>query len=135
MKLSVFTDGGSLGNPGPSAIGFVVYLNKKIVEEFSLYIGYSTNNQAEYTALIAALQSVKKHINKDVKEIIFYSDSKLMVNQINGYYKIKSQPIRKLFLEVQKKLLVIKTPIKFIHILREKNRLADSLVKKAFSNR
>ena len=135
MRLRVFTDGGSLGNPGPSAIGFVVYLNKKIIERFSLYIGYSTNNQAEYTALITALQSVKKHVNKNVKEIVFYSDSQLMVNQINGYYKIKSQPIRKLFLEVQKELVTIKVPIKFVHVLREKNRLADSLVKKAFSDR
>jgi len=134
VVLNIFTDGGSLGNPGPSGIGFAIYLGEKVIETFSLNIGYSTNNQAEYKALIAALKAVKKHLHKEVEKIVVYSDSKLMVSQINGLYKVKNQLIKELFLEVKKELAAIDKPVVFIHIPREKNNFADSLVKKAFTN-
>jgi len=135
MNLRVFTDGGSLNNPGPSAIGFVIYLDKKIIDELSFNIGHSTNNQAEYRALLAALKAIKKHLNQNIEKVIFYSDSKLMVNQLNGEYKVKKPHLKKLRSKVEKERRAIKKPLEFVYVPREKNRLADSLVKKAFLNR
>ena len=95
MKLSIFTDGGARGNPGPAAIG-VLILNeeKKEVYRYAEKIGETTNNVAEYTALIKALEQAK---NIGGKELVCTSDSELMVKQLTGKYKVKNEELKKLF--------------------------------------
>ena len=97
MKLVIYTDGASRGNPGPGAIAFVVVKGNKIVREHKHYIGECTNNVAEYRALIAALERAKKL----GKEIFCFSDSKLMIHQLKGEYKVKKKHLKSLFEKVK----------------------------------
>lgn len=127
-KIIIFSDGGARGNPGPAGIGAVLYdENKKIVAEISQYLGETTNNQAEYKALIAALKEAKR---LKAEELTCYLDSELVVKQLNREYKIKNKDLAPLFLEVYNLSLSFKK-ISFIHIPREKNTVADSLANKA----
>ena len=91
-KLTVYTDGGARGNPGPAAIG--VLLVGEVEKLYSEFLGKATNNQAEYTALIRALEMSRK-ANADSLEC--FSDSELMVNQLNGRYKVKNPELLKLY--------------------------------------
>ena len=130
-KLITFTDGGSRGNPGPSAIGVVIKNDKnEIVLKASKYIGETTNNVAEYEALILALQKAKgifktQKIKKGSLEC--YLDSELVVRHLNHEYKIKDEGLQLLFIKVWNLMLEYDS-VKFIHIPREKNKLADELV-------
>ena len=124
MILKVYTDGGSRGNPGPSSIGGVGYLNGKRIFEFKKSIGIATNNDAEYQALITALEKVKLHPNK----IEFYSDSRLMVNQVNGFFKVKNGKIKEYILKIRSLEQEINLPITYHLIPREQNIEADRLV-------
>jgi ribonuclease HI len=127
-KIIIFSDGGARGNPGPAGIGAVLYdENKKIVAEISQYLGETTNNQAEYKALIAALKEAKR---LKAEELTCYLDSELVVKQLNREYKIKNKDLAPLFLEVYNLSLSFKK-ISFIHIPREKNTVADNLANKA----
>ncbi len=127
-KIIIFSDGGARGNPGPAGIGAVLYdENKKIVAEISQYLGETTNNQAEYKALIAALKEAKR---LKAEELACYLDSELVVKQLNREYKIKNKDLAPLFLEVYNLSLSFKK-ISFTHIPREKNTVADSLANKA----
>ena len=127
-KIIIFSDGGARGNPGPAGIGAVLYdENKKIVAEISQYLGETTNNQAEYKALIAALKEAKR---LKAEELACYLDSELVVKQLNREYKIKNKDLAPLFLEVYNLSLSFKK-ISFIHIPREKNTVADNLANKA----
>ncbi|MFH1838231.1 MAG: ribonuclease HI family protein [Candidatus Kuenenbacteria bacterium] len=123
MKLKIYTDGGARGNPGPSGIGVVIKYDDKILE-FSEFIGNATNNQAEYKAVILALEEAKK---LKAKEIDFYSDSELIVNQLNQKYKVKNKELSFLFLKVWNLSLNF-NKITYTHILREQNKEADKLV-------
>ncbi|MEK7202906.1 MAG: ribonuclease HI family protein [Patescibacteria group bacterium] len=124
-KLIIYTDGGARGNPGPSGIGAVLTdENKKIVAEISQYIGEATNNQAEYQALIAALDKAKKLFAKDVEVFL---DSELVVKQLNRKYRVKDKYLAILFVKAYNISLSFKK-IVFKHIPREKNILADKLV-------
>lgn len=130
-KVEVFVDGGSRGNPGPAAVGYII--NGKKYTEF---IGEATNNMAEYKAIIFALKKLKHLLGKDKlkkTEVIIYSDSDLVINQINGKYKILESELVPLFVEVWN--LKFDFPnIKFIHIEREKNKEADRLVNQCLDN-
>lgn len=90
--LTIYSDGGSRGNPGPSASGYVIYRGKQQLESGGCYIGIATNNQAEYRAVSLALEAAKKYADKDAT-INFYMDSMLVVNQMNGVYKIKNRDL------------------------------------------
>ena len=127
MVLKVFTDGGSKGNPGPSSIGIVFYLNGKNVFEHKESIGIATNNDAEYKALIEALKQI---LNSKLQftKIEFYSDSRLMVNQVNGLFKIKNGKIKEYVFKIRSLEMEIKYPITYSYIPREKNTVADNLV-------
>jgi ribonuclease HI len=93
-ELSIYTDGGARGNPGPAAIGIVFYNEKKhLVARHKKYLGPKTNNQAEYLAVIEALRIAKKHC---VEELIFHLDSELVCRQLTGEYKIKNPELKKL---------------------------------------
>lgn len=127
-KLISFSDGGARGNPGPAGIGAVLYdENKKIIAEVSEYLGETTNNQAEYRALLAAL---KKAASLKATELICYLDSELVVKQLNREYKVKNKDLAPLFLEVYNLSLSFQKII-FKHIPREQNSVADRLANEA----
>lgn len=134
MKIIINTDGGSRGNPGEGAIGIVFSDEKgKIIKSYGEKIGFCTNNEAEYKALIFALKKAKQVFGKDkIKsyEIEVRSDSELLVSQMNGRYKIQDEKIGKLFLEVWN-LRVELPKINFVAIKRESNKLADKMVNEA----
>jgi len=126
-KITVHTDGGARGNPGPAAIGVVIdgfSVGKITTGE---YIGETTNNVAEYRALIFALKHIKE-LGEKADSIICYADSELMVKQLNGEYKVKDTNIRALFLELQALKSELGMPISFEHVPRTKNAHADEIV-------
>ncbi len=127
ITLTSHTDGASKGNPGPSSIGFTIEKEGVIIEEYSKYIGETTNNTAEYTALISTIKRMK---TLRATDIIIYSDSELAVKQINGIYKVKNKGLKSLFSEVMK-LLEEFDSFRVIHISREENSIADRLANKA----
>ena len=126
MILKIYTDGGSKGNPGPASIGMVFYLNGKRVFHHHESIGVATNNDAEYTALIRALERTRNFRN--VKQIQFFSDSRLMVNQVNGIFKVKQGKIKEYILKIRGLEQEIGLPIVYHLVKREENREADRLV-------
>ena len=107
-KLIIYTDGGSRGNPGPSAVGVAIYSNKgEKIKEYSEYLGKTTNNEAEYQALILALKKIKAlYGKKEIKklEVEIKSDSELLINQLGGKYKVIDSKIQFLFLAVTQHL-------------------------------
>ncbi len=128
-KITIYTDGGARGNPGPAGIGIVIEGLASGKKTFSEYIGETTNNEAEYRALITALAKLKKLSKKEkLEQIDCYADSELMVKQLNSEYKVKDLNLRGLFLEVLKLKLELKVPILFHHIKRAKNAEADELL-------
>ncbi len=128
-KITIHTDGGSRGNPGSAAIGVVVDgIGEK--REYGEYIGVTTNNEAEYQAVIFALKKLKQLVGSDKAEtsqVVFYMDSELLVKQFNHEYKVKEEKIQKLFLEVHNLRLDF-GKVEFKHVLRGKNTEADKLV-------
>ncbi len=126
-KLIIFCDGGAYNNPGPAAVGIVFYDNQgKEILKVSKFIGDNTNNQAEYQAVILALEVAKLKFSPS--EIQFFLDSKLVVEQLAGNYKIKNQGLKPLYF--QAKQLQLNIPlVLYNYIPREKNTLADKLVK------
>jgi len=130
MEIIIHTDGGSLGNPGPSAIGVVVeYGHKK--KTYAQDIGSGTNNEAEYKALVFALRKAKSLVGgKKSKEgnVKCYSDSQLMVSQLNHKYHLKNPKIINLFIAVWN-LMMEFDKVEFIYVPREQNQEADKLVK------
>ena len=133
MKVIIHTDGGSLGNPGPSAVGVVIEAGdtKKTYAET---LGVGTNNEAEYKALILALKKTKTIIGKKEakkSDLVCFSDSELMVSQLNHRYQLKNERIIKLFVEIWNLALDYQS-VSFNYIPREKNEEADGLVKSAF---
>lgn len=136
-KITIYTDGGSRGNPGPSAIGAVYYNEHgEIVKKYSEYLGVGTNNEAEYQAVILALKKFKALFGKrlaEEAEIEIRSDSELLVKQLNGEYKILEPKIQTFFLELWNLRLDFKK-IKFKGIPRDKNKEADKLVNEALDN-
>lgn len=136
-KIIIYTDGGSRGNPGPAAIG-VVFTNEKgqKIKEYSNCLGEKTNNEAEYQAVIFALEKFKAVFGKKLAgqtEIELRADSELLVKQLNGEYKILEPKIQSLFLKIWNLRIDFKK-IKFRFIRREKNREADKLVNEALNN-
>jgi len=137
-KVEIFSDGGAIGNPGPAGIGVIIKIKnkKEIVKTYSKYIGRATNNEAEYWALIFGLSELKKILGKKVAkmvEVVCFSDSKLLVNQLNGKYKLKETKLFPLFIKIWNLKTDFKN-VKFIYLEREKN-LADNLVKEALRSK
>lgn len=138
-KLFVFTDGGARGNPGPAAIGVIIKSEKgEILKKISRKIGKATNNVAEYMAVIAALEwlrnnSTMKQFNNETM-IYFHLDSKLVVNQLNGFFKVKNGDLRNLLLKTRLLEQEVGGQILYTFITREKNKEADILVNKALDN-
>lgn len=124
-KLITYTDGGSRNNPGPAACGVVILDEKgETIYTGSKFLGTATNNEAEYGALIAALTKAKE---LGGKEVACHLDSELVVKQLNREYKVKDEKMKELYARVIKLTLDF-DKVAFIHVRREKNKLADKLV-------
>lgn len=125
--LTIYTDGGSRGNPGPSASAYVIYdHNEKILGTSGAYIGITTNSQAEYTAVLLALKEALRFAGeKDV--LLLKIDSLLVVNQMNGVYSIKNRELWPLNQQIRDIIKRFKA-VRFQHIPREQNTVADAKV-------
>lgn len=133
-KIVVYCDGGARNNPGPAAIGVVI--KNGVKREYREFIGQATNNQAEYQAVIFALKKVKQLIGKEKSkdlEIEIKSDSELLINQLNGRYKIKDKNLQPLFFEIWN-LKQDFSKVKFIQVPRQENKQADLLVNRELNN-
>ncbi|MHC4187342.1 MAG: phosphoribosylglycinamide formyltransferase [Planctomycetota bacterium] len=129
-QITIYTDGGSRGNPGPSAAAFTLTDTKgKQITAKAFYLGENTNNVAEYTAVLKALECAKQY---NPQRISIFSDSELLVQQLNGEYKVKSENIRPLFEQVRTMLLEFDS-YKIKHITRDKNTKADELVNRSLN--
>ena len=129
-KLIIYTDGASRGNPGPAGIGVVICNQSgEIVKEYKEFIGSATNNIAEYRALIKALELAGGF---SINEIDCFSDSELMVRQLNGEYRVKNEKLGKLFLLVREKEKWF-GKVSYFHVPREKDLIkrADKLANRA----
>lgn len=126
MALVAFTDGASSGNPGPSGLGVALYRDGFRVEEFSEYIGIATNNIAEYTAVIRALEAAHQ---MGERRVHIKTDSQLVVRQLTGEYRVKDPELKQLKRRIDK--LCFGLEVQFEHIPREKNGEADALSKAA----
>lgn len=124
-EVKLFADGGSRGNPGPSAGGFVILdMNDQVLYESGKYLGITTNNQAEYHSLKGGLEAALK---MGVKDVHVYMDSMLVVNQMKGIYKVKNRDLWPIH-ESIKALIPKFNSINFTHVPREYNKLADGMV-------
>lgn len=137
--IKVFTDGASKGNPGEAGIGVIIYdENGFILESSREYLGTATNNQAEYKALIKSIDTIKKLIdsgNKDFERIEFYSDSQLIVNQVNFDFQIKEPELALLNNKFHVKMKKLDKPYTITHVEREKNKAADRLANEAIAKK
>jgi len=126
-SITIFSDGGSRGNPGPSAAGYVILDgSQQVIAQGGEYLGITTNNQAEYHGVRLGLE---KAIELKFKRVDFKVDSMLVVNQMKGFYKIKNRelwPIHERIRELMKQF----DKVTFNHVLREFNQLADGMVNK-----
>ena len=129
-EIIVYTDGGSRGNPGPAAAGFILIDDVgNQLQAKAFFLGQSTNNVAEYTAICKALEAAEKI---GAERLRVFTDSELLAKQINGQYKVKSDKIRPLFRQTLQMLGKFKS-YKVQHITREENKEADKLVNKALN--
>lgn len=127
-KVTIFTDGASKNNPGPSAIGAVIKDQQgQTIARISQGIGHSTNNQAEYKAIIAALEEA---IRLGARQVNLNSDSELVVRQLKGKYRVKKAALKPLYQQV-KQLQSRLESFAINHIPREQNREADNLANAA----
>lgn len=129
MRLSIHIDGGSRGNPGPAAVGIVIVDadSGQALRETGVHLGQATNNVAEYQGLIRAVQAA---VELGATELLIHSDSELMVRQVLGQYRVKSEDLRPLYQQAM--TLLRKVPKwTLTHVRREKNQRADQLVNAA----
>ena len=126
-KLVVINgDGGSRGNPGPAASGIVFSLpDGTVLGEYSRFLGHTTNNQAEYDAVILALENLDRY---PAESYHFYMDSKLVVEQLSGNWKVKHPDIKPLVAKILREISDKGLRVKFEHVLRDKNKSADAMV-------
>lgn len=125
-------DGGARGNPGPAAYGVVVRNSKgEVLAELSDYLGLQTNNYAEYSGLLAALEYAVDEKHPSLK---IFSDSELLVRQMQGRYKVNNLALQELFSRAQSLVRKLQH-FSIEHVLRERNKEADRLVNKVLDER
>lgn len=135
--IKVYTDGGSRGNPGEAASGvYIIDDDNKELVSLGIRLGITTNNIAEYTALVEAYNWLLTHreLIGNSSEIKFYLDSKLVVSQMQGLWKIKHPNMQPLFLSVKEKEKQLGMRVSYTHIPRELNKKADAMVNAALDN-
>lgn len=134
-KYIVYTDGGSRGNPGPAAYGFVVYdQDKKELYKEGKTIGKTTNNVAEYMGIVSALTYLLAQKEQGI-EIAFFMDSQLAARQLSGFYKVKSEHLRELFFTVKKLIQDLNASVTFSSVPRSQNTEADRMVNVALDGK
>ena len=152
-NLILFADGGSRGNPGPSACGFVIYefadtdfeslktltLNKfqpkfKLILEKGEFLGTKTNNQAEWQGLILGVRTILSKFEKEKVNLKVFLDSQLVVRQVLGQYKVKNLELKELFVEF-KGLIKSLQSFEIEHIYRDQNKVADKMVNLALDKK
>ncbi len=135
MHFTLYADGGSRGNPGPAGAGAVVFdnLGKRVVEVAD-FLGVATNNIAEYEAVLRGLQKLRdEYLPEHLKEshVIIKMDSKLVIEQLKGNYKVKHPNLTPRYLEVKNIIARSFPSVEFVHVPRELNKDADALANKA----
>ena len=130
-EVEIYTDGGSRGNPGPAGIGIVLRQKENgYEEEFSRYIGRTTSNVAEYMALVEGL---KLALDRGARSVLHFSDSELLVRQLEGSYQVRSPELKTLYDEAGKIISVLDL-FQTRHVPRELNSRADMLASQALKN-
>lgn len=125
--LIIYSDGGSRGNPGPSSAGFVIMNRREdVIHQGGMYLGITTNNQAEYQGVRLGLE---KALDMGAKTVDFRIDSLLVVNQLNGIYQIKNRELWPISERIRE-LITHFDKVTFTHVRREFNQLADGMVNK-----
>lgn len=134
--ISIYTDGGSRNNPGEAAFGFVIYDNEKEVVGIGKRLGITTNNVAEYTAVIESFAYLLSHreLLGDFSGIQVYLDSSLICNQMQGKFKVKHPNMIPLFSKAKELEKDLSLKVTYTYIPREKNKRADQLVNMALDN-
>lgn len=135
-ETKVYCDGGARGNPGPAAIGFVIKKDAETIYKHSEYIGKTTNNVAEYTAVLRTLQWIidNKKLQSETEKIEFFIDSQLVVSQLNGKWKIKNNVLKELVVKIKRIERKLMQEVCYTKVPRSKNFLADDLVNVALNN-
>jgi ribonuclease HI len=132
MPYKIFTDGGCLGNPGPASAGVVILsADDKEIYKAALYIGRATNNIAEYTAVKEGIEAA---LRLELKNIEVYSDSQLVIRQLNGDYKVKSLPLKEIFIKI-KALETKFSKLKYVHLKREYTKVPHDLAEKMLTGK
>jgi len=138
MNLNIFTDGGARGNPGPAAAGWIIKnSNRERIAFGQKYLGKATNNVAEYQAVLCAYEWLTANQNKlaGVSKINFYLDSRLVVSQLRGQFKIKAKHLMPLIAEIKRKERAISVPVFYHLVPRDRNKEADRLVNEVLDKR
>jgi ribonuclease HI len=125
-SILIYADGGSRGNPGPSASGFVVFSDGELIFEGGKYLGITTNNQAEYQAVKLGLEKARE---LHARVVDFRMDSQLVVNQLTGMYQVKNRELWPIHTSI-KELIDQFEKVTFTHVSREFNKDADAMVNK-----
>lgn len=135
LKLTVFTDGASRGNPGPASYGFMIQENGKTVYEEGRTLGVTTNNVAEYTSVLNSLKYIRKNYSQQLPlKVEYFADSKLVVEQLSGRFKVKSAHLRELIMQIN--ILINEVgQVTFNHVPREQNQAADKLANLALDQK
>lgn len=129
MKLIIYTDGGARGNPGPAGIGvFITDEAGKMLEEHAVFLGHATNNQAEYKAVVLALE---RALALGAEAVEIRADSELLIKQANGEYKVKHPNIAPLYLQMKNFETALGNRVRYRHVRRERNKDADRLANEA----
>jgi len=131
MELTIYTDGASRNNPGEAGAGIFILRDGEPFQQIARYLGTTTNNIAEYTAAIIALEQAVK---LGASRVTLNADSELLVKQLNGQYKVKNEGLKPLHAKV-KELIAKISSVEVRYIPREKNKEADALANKAIDEK
>lgn len=135
-SLIIYSDGGARGNPGPAASAFIVIKNGKLFYKKSSYLGRATNNFAEYSGVVMALDWLREKYSGGTNEhVTIVLDSELVTKQLSGKYRVKSNRLKPLILKIRKLEKQIDKKIVYKSVTRDKNKLADYLVNKALDEK
>ena len=130
LSLVIYCDGGARGNPGPAAAAFVVVQDGRVIHQESKFLGQTTNNVAEYEALVMALRWLVSRKGPAIERTVVNLDSELIARQMSGQYRVKSANLKPHYLLAKKYEKQLDGKIVYRWTSRSKNRLADFLVNK-----
>ncbi|MEA3506687.1 MAG: ribonuclease HI family protein [Elusimicrobiota bacterium] len=131
MTHRIYTDGGCRGNPGPAAAGIAILdSSKKEIYKSAIYLGQATNNIAEYSAVLEGMRAARR---LKIKDIEIYTDSQLVIRQLDGLYKVKSLPLKEIFITI-KKLETKFSSVKYVHLKREHTQVPHNLAEEMLDN-